>query len=187
MDHALFDTLTRRFTDQVTRRHSLGLLGALGVAGATLNEDAAAKKKKKKSKKKNKNKSPTCSDGVKNGSETGVDCGGSCQPCANGQTCASGNDCASAICTSGVCTACTGACPANCLFCISLAGGGTQCAGNSGNWGCLAGATCSSAADCDQDFPFCVTSYTERSTNETRQGCDVPVGSGICFRLDPCA
>jgi hypothetical protein len=26
---------------------------------------------------------PTCSDCVKNGTETGVDCGGSCAPCAN--------------------------------------------------------------------------------------------------------
>src|SRR5690606_26707099 len=25
---------------------------------------------------------PTCSDGIKNGDETGVDCGGSCEPCA---------------------------------------------------------------------------------------------------------
>ena len=25
---------------------------------------------------------PSCTDGVQNGSETGVDCGGSCPPCA---------------------------------------------------------------------------------------------------------
>ncbi|MBL0025177.1 MAG: hypothetical protein IPO98_09285 [Saprospiraceae bacterium] len=24
---------------------------------------------------------PTCNDGIKNGNETGVDCGGSCAPC----------------------------------------------------------------------------------------------------------
>jgi hypothetical protein len=29
---------------------------------------------------------PSCSDGVKNGSETDVDCGGDCAPCATGQS-----------------------------------------------------------------------------------------------------
>ena len=31
---------------------------------------------------------PTCDDGIRNGDETGIDCGGSCQPC--GQTCDNG-------------------------------------------------------------------------------------------------
>ena len=50
---------------------------------------------------------PTCNDGIKNGSETGVDCGGSCPRCANGQGCASRNDCASALCSGGTCQGCT--------------------------------------------------------------------------------
>jgi hypothetical protein len=33
---------------------------------------------------------PTCSDGVKNGDETGVDCGGSCDACAVPATCSNG-------------------------------------------------------------------------------------------------
>lgn len=49
---------------------------------------------------------PTCSDGVKNGSETAVDCGGSCSTkCGNGQTCSGGGDCASGTCMAGVCQA----------------------------------------------------------------------------------
>ena len=49
---------------------------------------------------------PTCSDGVKNGHETDVDCGGpDCPPCAVGRGCLSRTDCASAICT-GTCQAC---------------------------------------------------------------------------------
>jgi hypothetical protein len=55
-----------------------------------------------------------CSDGAQNGSETDVDCGGSCPPCALGKTCAAGTDCDSAFCASGVCcdTACDGTCEA---------------------------------------------------------------------------
>ncbi len=48
-----------------------------------------------------------CSDGVKNGDETGVDCGGTCAPakrCADGAACRSGNDCASSACN-GTCQA----------------------------------------------------------------------------------
>jgi hypothetical protein len=50
---------------------------------------------------------PTCMDGVKNGSESDVDCGGSCPRCANDLKCASQDDCASALCVSGVCKTCS--------------------------------------------------------------------------------
>ena len=33
---------------------------------------------------------PTCTDGIQNGNETGVDCGGSCPPCSNNPTCNDG-------------------------------------------------------------------------------------------------
>jgi hypothetical protein len=50
---------------------------------------------------------PTCSDQVKNGSETDVDCGGgTCPRCVNEQKCVSQDDCASALCVSGVCKTC---------------------------------------------------------------------------------
>jgi hypothetical protein len=50
---------------------------------------------------------PTCSDGVKNGNETDVDCGGAttCGRCANGRTCGAATDCTSGICTGGTCRA----------------------------------------------------------------------------------
>jgi hypothetical protein len=49
----------------------------------------------------------TCGDGVKNGSETGVDCGGpTCPACAAGQGCTSGTDCMSQVCTGNVCQPC---------------------------------------------------------------------------------
>lgn len=46
---------------------------------------------------------PTCTDGIKNGTESDVDCGGSCTPCANGLRCNSGTDCQSKVCVSGTC------------------------------------------------------------------------------------
>src|SRR5205823_3728276 len=47
---------------------------------------------------------PTCSDGVKNGTETDVDCGGtSCPKCANGKVCSLATDCSSGNCSAGVC------------------------------------------------------------------------------------
>lgn len=46
---------------------------------------------------------PTCTDGQKNGSEVGVDCGGACGPCGNGQPCGTAADCSSALCKKGKC------------------------------------------------------------------------------------
>lgn len=54
---------------------------------------------------------PTCTDHIKNGAETDVDCGGPvCSPCDDGQTCTGDTDCKSDKCNSGICTtvpACT--------------------------------------------------------------------------------
>jgi hypothetical protein len=50
---------------------------------------------------------PTCSNGVRDGLETGVDCGGlGCTKCAAGKGCEKNTDCLSANCTSSVCVAC---------------------------------------------------------------------------------
>jgi hypothetical protein len=47
---------------------------------------------------------PTCTDGVKNGQETDVDCGGgTCPPCVAGRRCLVDGDCQSMMCTGGVC------------------------------------------------------------------------------------
>ena len=45
-----------------------------------------------------------CSDGIKDGSETDVDCGGgTCSKCANGQSCGGGSDCQSGYCSGNKC------------------------------------------------------------------------------------
>jgi hypothetical protein len=47
---------------------------------------------------------PSCSDGIKNGTETDIDCGGGvCAVCAPGQVCVSGADCATGLCPTGTC------------------------------------------------------------------------------------
>jgi hypothetical protein len=49
---------------------------------------------------------PACDDNVKNGSESDVDCGGSCATkCANGKTCNANPDCQSGNCNGGTCAA----------------------------------------------------------------------------------
>jgi hypothetical protein len=46
----------------------------------------------------------SCSDGIKNGAETDIDCGGgACATCTNGKTCSANTDCASAYCSAGAC------------------------------------------------------------------------------------
>jgi hypothetical protein len=46
---------------------------------------------------------PQCSDRIRNGSETDMDCGGSCRPCVAGRSCDSGGDCESGNCLGGRC------------------------------------------------------------------------------------
>ncbi len=51
-----------------------------------------------------------CTDGIQDGGETGVDCGGTCAPCADGMGCKVPADCTSGYCVGGppgTCTACT--------------------------------------------------------------------------------
>jgi hypothetical protein len=49
----------------------------------------------------------TCTDNVKNGSETDIDCGGpTCAACAAGRACSLGADCQNRLCTAGVCSTC---------------------------------------------------------------------------------
>src|SRR5437879_4808681 len=46
---------------------------------------------------------PPCANNVKGGSETDVDCGGSCPACGDGRACKSNADCKSLSCRNGVC------------------------------------------------------------------------------------
>jgi hypothetical protein len=48
----------------------------------------------------------SCSDGVKNGTESDVDCGGLCERCGTNKQCSGRQDCDSARCDAGVCKTC---------------------------------------------------------------------------------
>ena len=45
-----------------------------------------------------------CNDGMQNGDETDLDCGGSCDVCSDGLGCAAPSDCQSGLCPAGTCT-----------------------------------------------------------------------------------
>jgi|GEM_PF-7111588 len=46
---------------------------------------------------------PTCFDGIKNGNEINIDCGGSCPSCT-GSNCTNNNQCSSGYCNNNICT-----------------------------------------------------------------------------------
>ncbi|MCA9544172.1 MAG: hypothetical protein KC613_07265, partial [Myxococcales bacterium] len=86
---------------------------------------------------------PTCNDGVRNGTETDTDCGGTCpQDCAAGRACGNGADCISGVCTNNVCQAPT---------CVDAVRNGNEkgvdCGGGCPT-GCAAGTACDLASDC---------------------------------------
>jgi hypothetical protein len=85
-----------------------------------------------------------CHDGQQDGSETDVDCGGSCLPCATGEKCAVPHDCSSMLCNvnSKLCVA------SKCEDGVQDPGetdvdcGGTMCPACSTGKGCVVNADC---------------------------------------------
>src|SRR4029453_5949819 len=91
--------------------------------------------------------SPSCADGIKNGGELAVDCGGSCAAaCPDGTPCAAPGDCASGVC-SGPAGATTGAVP-TCSDRMKSGPGAASGRGGGAPWrvppfyGCLVAADC---------------------------------------------
>jgi len=85
---------------------------------------------------------PSCDDGVQNGDETDVDCGGpACAPCENRARCERASDCASETCAGGICVL------ASCTDGVQN-GDETDvdCGGSCGP--CAAGQRCGASADC---------------------------------------
>jgi len=120
----------------------------------------------------------TCSDKKKNGSETDVDCGGSCKAkCADGKHCNAGSDCASASC---------GGKPGICLpkaTCSDKKKNGSETdvdCGGSCNVKCADGKKCKvggdcASADCDSKAGICMAkpacSDNKKNGNETDVDC----------------
>jgi hypothetical protein len=95
---------------------------------------------------------PTCTDGIKNGDETGQDCGGSvCPKCANCTACAGPGDCESGCCTQGICIKENDGCATE-LTCADGCQDGQEtdvdCGGVECNVPCELGKGCALDADC---------------------------------------
>jgi hypothetical protein len=95
---------------------------------------------------------PTSTDGVKNGDETDIDCGGTsthASGCADGKACLVPQDCADGVCTDHVCaapTACDGVKNGD-EGDVDCGGTTTKCMGQPAPR-CAAGKGCSAQADC---------------------------------------
>jgi hypothetical protein len=174
METEHFDSIIRGLTRSRSRRGALlSLIG--GVAGFAFHSETSAKHRKKHKKKHRNGGSPpgspppvsplpsppvpTCSDGIRNGTETDIDCGGSCRRCADDRTCVAANDCISGTCPDGTCVACT---PLD--VCGSDANGQCSCSvdDNSGEPTCrsselLGGLSVPSCPDCPAGTEVCVS------------------------------
>jgi hypothetical protein len=123
---------------------------------------------------------PSCTDGIKNGTETDVDCGGgTCLPCAAGKMCAVGTDCQSGICQAGKCQpSCTDGIKDGNETDVDC--GGATCPKCSNGKGCLVASDCVSGI-CSGGIcqaPSCTDGVKDGT--ET----DVDCGGGTCL---PCA
>ncbi len=124
--------------------------------------------------------SPECHDGTKDGSETDVDCGGSCAPCATGQACLSNQDCDSMLCNSFT-NLCVG------TKCEDGLRDGTEtdvdCGGGACN-PCADGKGCKANNDCSSDI--CNTSTDTCSNSLCTDGVkdgqesDIDCGGPVC-------
>ncbi len=129
--------------------------------------------------------SSTCQDGVLDGSETAIDCGGgTCAGCTVGQACKVGSDCAS-----GACEVTTLVCVANhCSDGVKdgdesdLDCGGSLCAPCATGLGCAVDTDCQTGA-CDTSAAVCITDHCKdhhKDADET----DLDCGGPTCA---PCA
>ena len=132
---------------------------------------------------------PRCShDGVKNGSETDVDCGGGCGPCEDGRACVQAEDCESLVCGGSLCKAptCTdgvqngGEIGVDCMANIGIKAGcypcsaGTPCAETEPEQ-CLSGVCDAGTCQPSKDCGYC------RSDNDCDVGVCVAIKDGYGF------
>ncbi|MDB4935039.1 MAG: hypothetical protein JWP87_2011 [Labilithrix sp.] len=132
---------------------------------------------------------PGCNDGVLNGNETDVDCGGSCSTkCAVAKTCAVGSDCASLSCDAGTTKCIAAACNDNIqnadetdVDCGGICAPANKCADTKG---CAAAGDCTSGV-CNPGTKTCsvpVCTDTIKNGDETDLDC-----GGSCSPTNACA
>lgn len=124
---------------------------------------------------------PTCSDAVRNGDETDIDCGGSCvQKCALGKGCLSGADCQSTICNAVTHTCVDSPCSDG-----KQDGQETDidCGGGGGCPACAVGQVCGVPADCTSMQCVsnkCAAPATCSDGTQNGTETDVDCGGGAC-------
>jgi hypothetical protein len=119
---------------------------------------------------------PECDDGVQNGAETGLDCGGGCDACDIGVACDENNDCIGKYCKEMVCAD-------HCTSGVKEADEtATDCGGLTCD-PCANGLKCSAASDCESGVcfnqkcqaPSCSDSI--KNQDESYQDC-----GGVCAK-----
>ena len=124
-----------------------------------------------------------CLDGKKNGTETDVDCGGTCSRCDDGKVCTLGADCTSTTCTAGVCAQPT---------CTDKAKDGKETDVDCGGLcpPCSDGKSCAFASDCTSGV--CTAGLCQASTcndgvnNGNETGVDCGGACPVCPDGQPC-
>ncbi len=119
-----------------------------------------------------------CDDGTRNGRETDVDCGGSCEPCRDDLLCGAAADCISGVCTSGRCVA------AACRDRIENGDEtdvdcGGSCSGCDDGEGCAVDADCESQR-CGDDGTCAASTCTDTVQNGAEAGVDCGGGCPGC-------
>ncbi|RLB54004.1 MAG: hypothetical protein DRJ42_10325 [Deltaproteobacteria bacterium] len=126
-----------------------------------------------------------CTDGMRNGDETSLDCGGSCPPCSDGSGCSVGADCASGVCRAGFCLV---------PNCMDGAANGDEsdvdCGGSCDP--CDGGLSCSAGTDCRSGICEAGICAVTGCTDGTRNGEESDVDCGgsecpACFGGSMCA
>lgn len=117
---------------------------------------------------------PTCSDGVKNGGETGKDCGGSCtQRCGTAEGCSSDGDCqAGLVCAASMCA------PPSCTDQVKNGDEGDKDCGGSCPTLCANDATCNSASDCSSQSCASGRCAAPSCTDQIKNGTEGDVDCG---------
>ena len=127
----------------------------------------------------------SCTNGVKDGDESGVDCGGAsgCAPCGGGAACLVASDCASNMCVDGLCVSFTNDVEDGHETCVDGGGPAPDVCGE--------GEGCEMASDCDDLLKTCRRlTVAERcgdgvlSAEEASMETCVD-GGGLCTTLEP--
>jgi hypothetical protein len=122
-----------------------------------------------------------CNDLAKNGSETDVDCGGTCPTkCADTKSCLLATDCTSGVCNAGTHKCSVAACP------DGVKNGGEtdlDCGGATCATKCAIGKTCAVSTDCDKSICSALACRVAASCLELKTA--VPASPSGIYTIDP--